>query len=150
MKSWCSLFNGYGWEPYFVEGDDPMIMHQAMSTALDLTIEKIKTIQKEARENGVTERPRWPMIILRSPKGWTGPKEVNGFPVEGAFRSHQVPITDPRTNPASLQKLEEWLRSYGPQELFDEEGRLIPELAELAPKKKKEWGRIRMPMADSY
>ncbi len=134
------LFNGYGWEPYFVEGDDPVIMHQAMSTALDLTIEKIRTIQKEARENGVTERPRWPMIILRSPKGWTGPKEVNGFPVEGAFRSHQVPITDPRTNPASLQKLEEWLRSYGPQELFDEEGRLIPELAELAPKKEKRMG----------
>ena len=134
------LFNGYGWEPYFVEGDDPMIMHQAMSTTLDVAIEKINSIQKEARENGVTERPRWPMIILRSPKGWTGPKEVNGFPVEGAFRSHQVPITDPRTNPASLQKLEDWLRSYGPQELFNEEGRLIPELAELAPLKEKRMG----------
>ena len=106
MKNWCRLFNGYGWEPYFVEGDDPMIMHQAMSTTVDLAIEKIKNIQKEARENGVTERPHWPMIILRSPKGWTGPKEVNGLPVEGAFRSHQVPITDPRTNPVSLQKLE--------------------------------------------
>ncbi len=134
------LFNGYGWEPYFVEGDDPMIMHQAMSTTVDRAIEKIKNIQKEARENGVTDRPRWPMIILRSPKGWTGPKEVNGLPVEGAFRSHQVPITDPRTNPVSLQKLEEWLRSYGPQELFNEEGRLIPELAELAPLKEKRMG----------
>ena len=134
------LFNGYGWEPYFVEGDDPMTMHQLMTTMLDRAIEKINSIQKEARENGVTDRPRWPMIILRSPKGWTGPKEVNGLPVEGTFRSHQVPITDPRTNPASLQKLEEWLRSYAPQELFNEEGRLIPELAELAPLKEKRMG----------
>jgi xylulose-5-phosphate/fructose-6-phosphate phosphoketolase len=134
------LFTGYGWEPLFVEGDDPMTMHQMMTAAMDLAIEKIKSIQKDAREKGITERPRWPMIIFRSPKGWTGPKEVNGLPVEGTFRSHQVPITDPATNPANLQQLEEWLMSYKPGELFDKEGRLIPELAELAPPKEKRMG----------
>ena len=134
------LFTGYGWEPLFVEGDDPMTMHQLMTTAMDLAMEKIKTIQKDARENGIAERPRWPMIVFRSPKGWTGPKEVNGLPVEGTFRSHQVPISDPRTNPGNLQQLEIWLRSYKPEELFDEEGRLISELAELAPLKEKRMG----------
>jgi xylulose-5-phosphate/fructose-6-phosphate phosphoketolase len=134
------LFTGYGWEPLFVEGDDPMTMHQMMTAAMDLAIEKIKSFQKDAREKGITERPRWPMIIFRSPKGWTGPKEVNGLPVEGTFRSHQVPITDPATNPANLQQLEEWLMSYKPGELFDKEGRLIPELAELAPLKEKRMG----------
>jgi xylulose-5-phosphate/fructose-6-phosphate phosphoketolase len=134
------LFTGYGWEPLFVEGDDPMTMHQMMTAAMDLAIEKIKSFQKDAREKGITERPRWPMIIFRSPKGWTGPREVNGLPVEGTFRSHQVPITDPATNPANLQQLEEWLMSYKPGELFDKEGRLIPELAELAPLKEKRMG----------
>jgi xylulose-5-phosphate/fructose-6-phosphate phosphoketolase len=134
------LFIGYGWEPYFVEGDDPMTMHQLMTTTMDRAIEKIKNIQKDAREKGITERPRWPMIIFRSPKGWTGPKEVNGLPVEGTFRSHQVPITDPRTNPAGLQQLEEWLRSYRPWELFNEAGKLNADLAELAPVKEKRMG----------
>ena len=134
------LLSGYGWEPHFVEGDDPMNMHQLMSETLDRVIEKIKNIQKDARENGVRERPHWPMIVFRSPKGWTGPKEVDGLPVEGAFRSHQVPITDPIVNPPHLRQLEEWLRSYKPWELFDEEGRLISELAELAPVKEKRMG----------
>jgi xylulose-5-phosphate/fructose-6-phosphate phosphoketolase len=134
------LLSGYGWEPHFVEGDDPMTMHQLMSEIMDRAIEKIKNIQKNAREQGVTERPRWPMIVFRSPKGWTGPKEVDGIPVEGAIRSHQVPITDPIVNPAHLKQLEEWLRSYKPWELFDEEGRLIPALAELAPLKEKRMG----------
>lgn len=134
------LLSGYGWEPHFVEGEDPMTMHQLMSETMDRVIEKIKNIQKDARENGVRERPRWPMIVFRSPKGWTGPKEVDGLPVEGAFRSHQVPITDPTVNPPHLRQLEEWLRSYKPWELFDEEGRLISELAELAPVKEKRMG----------
>ena len=134
------LMNGYGWDPHFVEGDDPMTMHQQMANTMDIVVQKIKNIQNDARLNGKKERPRWPMIVFRSPKGWTGPKEVNGFPVEGAFRSHQVPITDPRQNPAHLQQLEEWLRSYKPWELFDEKGKLIQELASLAPLKEKRMG----------
>ncbi|MVM33918.1 phosphoketolase [Spirosoma sp. HMF4905] len=127
------LFYGYGWTPYFVEGDDPMVMHQTMSTVLDEVIQTIQSIQQEAREQGKTERPRWPMILLRSPKGWTGPKMVNGLPIEGTFRAHQVPITDPATNSAHLTELETWLKSYRPDELFDNAGRLIPELQALAP-----------------
>ncbi len=128
------LFLGYGWKPYMVEGDDPMEMHEKMAALLDKVMDEIKEIKSNAVTNQNAGRPRWPMIILKTPKGWTGPKFVNRLPVEGTFRSHQVPITDPATNPAHLKQLEEWLRSYKPEELFDDEGHLITELAELAPK----------------
>jgi len=127
------LFRGYGWTPYFVEGHEPELMHQAMAATIDLAISQIKKIQQEARASGNATRPRWPMIVLKSPKGWTGPKIINGQPNEGTFRSHQVPLVDPATNPEHLKQLEEWLLSYRPQELFDDHGRLRPELAELAP-----------------
>jgi xylulose-5-phosphate/fructose-6-phosphate phosphoketolase len=127
------LLYGYGWTPYFVEGHEPVPMHQAMAATLDTVMERIRQIQSDAREHGITERPRWPMIVLASPKGWTGPKVVDGKPNEGTFRSHQVPLSDPAKNPAHLRQLEEWLRSYRPEELFDARGRLMPELAELAP-----------------
>ena len=134
------LLRGYGWTPHYVEGHDPAIMHEAMATTLDIVIEEIKRIQSRAREQGVTERPRWPMIVFASPKGWTGPKFVNGQPNEGTFRAHQVPITDPATNPAHLEQLEEWLRSYRPEELFDGDGRLQPDLAALAPEGERRMG----------
>ena len=134
------LFKGYGWTPYFVEGDDPATMHQAMAATLDKVIQDIKDIHHAAREQGRTERPRWPMIVLRSPKGWTGPKEVDGLPVEGSFRSHQVPISDPATNPAHLQLLEAWMRSYHPEELFDNNGRFLEEYASLAPRADRRMG----------
>ena len=127
------LLRGYGWTPYFVEGDDPVLMHQMMAAALELVIEQIKTIQREARAAGKYARPRWPMIVLNSPKGWTGPKFVDGLQIEGTFRSHQVPLSDPATHPEHLKLLETWLRSYRPEELFDTAGHLIPELAALAP-----------------
>jgi xylulose-5-phosphate/fructose-6-phosphate phosphoketolase len=127
------LFQGYGYSPYFVEGDDHVSMHQAMAATLEHCIQKIQDIQQEARRTGVVERPRWPMIVLRSPKGWTGPKEVDGHKVEGFWRSHQVPLSEIRNNPAHLQILESWMRSYQPEELFDEQGRLILELRDLAP-----------------
>ncbi|MGC1523184.1 MAG: phosphoketolase family protein [Steroidobacteraceae bacterium] len=127
------LLYGYGWTPYFVEGHEPLPMHQAMAAALDAVMERIRQIQSDARDHGSTERPRWPMIVLASPKGWTGPKLIDGKPNEGTFRSHQVPLSDPAKNPKHLQQLEEWLRSYRPDELFDERGRLLPELAALAP-----------------
>ncbi len=127
------LLRGYGWTPYFVEGDDPELMHEAMATTLDSVIEQIKRIQHNAREDGDLMRPRWPMIVLKSPKGWTGPKVVDGVQIEGTFHAHQVPISDPATHPEHLQLLEDWLRSYRPDELFDETGRLKPELAELGP-----------------
>ena len=128
-----SFFVGCGWEPIFVEGDDPMTMHKLMAEAMDTAIEKIKAIQDHARKNNDPERPKWPMIVLRTPKGWTGPKVVDGQQIEGSFRAHQVPIT--MENPKEhLPLLQKWLESYRPQELFDENGRLIPELAELAPK----------------
>jgi xylulose-5-phosphate/fructose-6-phosphate phosphoketolase len=127
------LLRGYGWTPYFVEGHDPAPMHEAMATALDAAVEQILAIQRRARTSGARERPRWPMIVLRSPKGWTGPKTVDGAAIEGTFRAHQVPISDPATRPAHLELLEAWLRSYAPDELFDPDGRLRPELAELAP-----------------
>ncbi len=127
------LLHGYGWKPYFVEGHEPDLMHEAMAATLDRAVEEIKKIQLEARAHGNTERPRWPMIVLNSPKGWTGPKVVDGLQVEGTFRSHQVPLSDPRTNPKHLKQLEEWLKSYRAEELFDEKGHLRPELAELAP-----------------
>ena len=127
------FFRGCGWKPYFVEGDDPMTMHRKMAETMDTVIEEIKAIQKHARETGDAERPKWPMIVLRTPKGWTGPKVVDGQKIEGSFRAHQVPIS--MENPEEhLKLLNDWLRSYHPEELFDEKGRLIPELAELAPK----------------
>ena len=127
------FFDGCGWKPYFVEGDDPMTMHRKMAETMDTVIEEIKAIQKHARETGDAERPKWPMIVLRTPKGWTGPKVVDGQKIEGSFRAHQVPIS--MENPEEhLKLLNDWLRSYHPEELFDEKGRLIPELAELAPK----------------
>ncbi len=124
---------GCGWTPYFVEGVDPMTMHGLMADALDRVVADIRRIQSEARANSKTPRPRWPMIVLRSPKGWTGPKVVDGLPVEDTFRSHQVPL-HPARHPHHLGLLEEWLRSYKPQELFDDTGRLKAELADLAPK----------------
>jgi xylulose-5-phosphate/fructose-6-phosphate phosphoketolase len=127
------LFRGYGYTPIFVEGDDPMKMHQLMACALDQATAEIQRIQTAARKDGVTERPRWPMIILRSPKGWTGPKTVDGKRTEGSWRSHQVPMGD-MSHPGHVKILEEWLMSYRPQELFDKAGRLKSELAELAPK----------------
>lgn len=126
-----SFFEGCGWKPYFVEGDDPMFMHRKMAETMDIVIEEIKAIQKNARENNDQTRPKWPMIVLRTPKGWTGPKEVDGNMIEGTFRAHQVPIT--MEKPEHLKQLTEWLESYHAEELFDENGRLIPELAELAP-----------------
>jgi xylulose-5-phosphate/fructose-6-phosphate phosphoketolase len=129
-----NLFKGYGWTPYFVEGSDPEVMHQRMAAVMEHCVTEIRKIQQEARAGGVPERPRWPMIVLRSPKGWTGPKEVDGHKVEGFWRAHQVPLSGMKENPAHLKQLEEWLRSYKPEELFDTNGRLIQELKELAPK----------------
>jgi xylulose-5-phosphate/fructose-6-phosphate phosphoketolase len=127
------LLRGYGWTPYFVEGHEPDPMHDTMAATLDSVTEEIRNIQRHARSTGDSTRPRWPMIVLRSPKGWTGPKVIDGMQVEGSFRSHQVPLSDPATHPEHLKMLEEWLRSYRPEELFDGHGRLKPELAELAP-----------------
>ncbi len=129
-----ALFKGYGYKPYFVEGCDPALMHQKMADILETAISEIKAIQAEARSTGIAKRPLWPMIVLRSPKGWTGPTEVNGHKVEGFWRSHQVPMADVTTNPTHLKLLEDWMRSYKPEELFDANGRLIPELKDLAPK----------------
>ncbi len=134
------FLRGNGWTPYYVEGQEPMLMHEVMATTLDRVIADIKRIQHEARVNGNSKRPRWPMIVLRSPKGWTGPKWVDGLQIEGSFRSHQVPLSDPRSHPEHLQQLEAWLRSYRPEELFDEQGRLKPELLELAPKGDRRMG----------
>jgi xylulose-5-phosphate/fructose-6-phosphate phosphoketolase len=134
------LLRGYGWTPYYVEGHDPMPMHAAMAATLDKVIEEIRRIQAQAREHGATERPRWPMIVFASPKGWTGPKFVDGLAVEGTFRSHQVPISDPAKNPEHLRQLEGWLRSYRPEELFDAQGRLVADLAALAPSGERRMG----------
>jgi len=128
-----SLLVGYGYAPRFVAGDDPAAMHQLMAATLDDVLDEIAAIQAGARERGEAERPRWPMIVLRTPKGWTGPKIVDGLPAEGSFRSHQVPLSELRTHPEHLAALEQWMRSYRPAELFDEGGALRPELAELAP-----------------
>ncbi|MGI8653629.1 MAG: phosphoketolase family protein [Pyrinomonadaceae bacterium] len=135
-----SLLEGYGHKPYFVEGDNPDAMHWLMAATLDKIIAEIHAIQKDARENGFTARPQYPMIVLRSPKGWTGPKFVDGLPAENSFRSHQVPLTELAKNPEHLRQLEEWMRSYKPEELFDENGKLIAELAELAPKGERRMG----------
>ena len=134
------LLRGYGWTPYFVEGHDPALMHEAMATTLDAVTEAILKIQRDARSFGVQERPRWPMVVLDSPKGWTGPKVVDGKQIEGTFRSHQVPLSDPAAHPEHLQLLEEWMRSYRPEELFDGQGRLLPELAALAPEGDRRMG----------
>ena len=134
------LLRGYGWTPYFVEGHDPALMHEAMATTLDAVTEAILKIQRDARSFGVQERPRWPMVVLDSPKGWTGPKVVDGKQIEGTFRSHQVPLSDPAAHPEHLQLLEEWMRSYRPEELFDGQGRLWPELAALAPEGDRRMG----------
>jgi xylulose-5-phosphate/fructose-6-phosphate phosphoketolase len=128
-----ALMEGYGYTPYTVEGDDPADVHQQLAATLDAIVADIREIQRRAREDGVTERPRWPMLILRTPKGWTGPKEIGGHPVEGNWRSHQVPMSEVRTNDENRRILEDWMRSYKAEELFDERGTLLAELAELAP-----------------
>lgn len=128
-----SLFVGYGYKPYFVEGSEPEIMHQMMAATLDAVIADIKAIQHEARTNGFSQRPQYPMIILRSPKGWTGPKEVDGKKTEDYWRSHQVPFAEMASKPEHVKLLEQWMKSYKPEELFDQNGKLMPELAELAP-----------------
>jgi xylulose-5-phosphate/fructose-6-phosphate phosphoketolase len=127
------LLRGYGYRPYFIEGDDPAIVHQLMAATLDKILAEIRSIQRDAREHGFTSRPTWPMIVLNTPKGWTGPAFVDGKQIEGTFRAHQVPLAGLASNPEHLRMLEEWMRSYRPEELFDRNGRLIPELAELAP-----------------
>jgi xylulose-5-phosphate/fructose-6-phosphate phosphoketolase len=134
------LFRGHGYEPYVVEGDQPQLMHQLMADTFDAVVGEIKSIQTKARTAGLTERPRWPMIILKTPKGWTGPKVVDGLQVEGTYRAHQVPLSDPIHNPEHLKMLESWMRSYQPEELFDETGRLRPELAALAPEGERRMG----------
>jgi xylulose-5-phosphate/fructose-6-phosphate phosphoketolase len=127
------LFEGYGWSPRFVEGAEPARMHRQMASTLEDCLLEIRRIQQDSRASGKAHRPRWPMIVLRSPKGWTGPKEVDGHQVEGSWRSHQVPLGGIRENPTHLKQLEEWLRSYRPEELFDPQGRLVPELRAIAP-----------------
>jgi len=137
------LLNGYGWAPHFVEGDDPERMHKAMAEVLDEVVGEIQSIRAKAKSDeaaGQANRPRWPMLVLRTPKGWTGPKIVNGLPVEGSFRAHQVPIPDPAGNHEQLKQLESWLKSYAPEELFDDNGALKPELAGLAPEGDRRMG----------
>ena len=134
------LFRGYGYNPYFVEGDDPGTVHQIMAATLDKIVAEITHIQSQARSEGFKTRPVWPMIILRTPKGWTGPKDVDGLKTEGSWRSHQVPLSGLAANPRHLEVLEQWLKSYRPDELFDETGKLIPELADLAPKGDRRMG----------
>ncbi len=128
-----SLLTGYGYKPYFVEGDEPLAMHQKIAAALEQCVLEIRALQKQARSTGNAARPRWPMIVLRSPKGWTCPAEVDGHRVEGSWRAHQVPIDEPAKNPAHLKLVEDWMHSYKPEELFDAKGTLIPELQALAP-----------------
>jgi xylulose-5-phosphate/fructose-6-phosphate phosphoketolase len=134
------LFTGYGYQPYFVEGHQPELMHRLMAETLDKVLAEIQQIQNDARTHGFSVRPRWPMIILRTPKGWTGPKIVDGVPIEGTFRSHQVPVTDLDTKPEHLKILEQWMKSYRPEELFDNHGKLVAELAALAPKGNRRMG----------
>ena len=142
-KELRSLFVGYGYEPFFVEGSDPETMHCAMAGTLDVVLDRIRAIQESARSGGWSgERPRWPMVVLRSPKGWTGPKEVDGKKVEGFWRSHQVPVSNARGDAGHRKILEDWMRSYRPEELFDTNGRLRPELAGLAPRGDKRMGAI--------
>lgn len=157
-----NLFKGYGWNPYLIEGDDPMKMHDEMIRLLDNVIEEINTIKQHAKRDNNLQRPIWPMIILKSPKGWTGPKIVDGQPIEGTFRSHQVPLSEPGKNPEHLKMLEDWMKSYKPEDLFDEQGSLHAELKELAPVGKRRMGcnphanggesiqDLRMPEFDQY
>ena len=161
----ASLMRGYGWEPIFVEGSEPLAMHAAMATAMDNAIDRIQQIQREARRSGDptdVSRPAWPMVVLRSPKGWTGPKELNGNKLEGFWRSHQVPLPNPKGDPAQLQQLETWLQSYRPEELFDGQGRLRPDLQALSPSGQRRMGsnphanggllrrRLLLPPLESY
>ncbi|HUI45396.1 MAG TPA: phosphoketolase family protein [Nitrospirota bacterium] len=139
-KELDQLFRGYGYTPYFVEGDDPMKVHQRLAATLDTIITEIKDIQSRARTKGFKERPQWPMIILRTPKGWTCPKVVDGLTIEGTFRAHQVPITDFAAKPKHLKILEQWMKSYRAEELFDKSGKLIPELADLSPEGERRMG----------
>jgi len=134
------LLSGYGWVPHYVEANEPAMAHEAMASTLNTAVERILEIQREARHQGNLARPRWPMVVLISPKGWTGPKVVDGRPVEGTFRAHQVPILDPATRPEHLKQLENWLRSYRPDELFDADGRFKSELADLAPRGDRRMG----------
>ena len=135
------LMRGYGYKPYFLEGSDPAVMHQQMADMLDMLYAEIRAIQKHARENNDTTRPAWPMLILRTPKGWTGPKVVDGKPIEGTWRAHQVPLEEVRSNPEHLKLLEEWLLSYKPHDVFSPEGHFRDDLYEIAPK-----GKLRMGM----
>jgi len=135
-----AVIEGNGYEVHFVEGDDPMRLHQQFAATLDTCYQKIRAIQRDARTNGVETRPRWPAIVLRTPKGWTGPKVVDGLPVEGTFRAHQVPLANVRSDPKHLAMLQQWMHSYEPDRLFDERGALLPELAELAPSGERRMG----------
>ncbi|AFY96911.1 phosphoketolase family protein [Chamaesiphon minutus] len=135
-----SLLMGYGYKPYFIEGDDPEILHQQMAATLDLVIDEIRAIQHDARINGCSKRPRHPMIVLKTPKGWTGPKFVDGIPIENTFRAHQVPLTEFASKPEHIKLLEDWMKSYQPEELFDDSGKLLEDLAELAPKGDRRMG----------
>lgn len=134
------LLLGYGYTPYFVQGDDPETVHELLATTLDIVFDEIHKIQREARTHGFTVRPLWPMIVFRTPKGWTGPKVVDGLPVEGTWRAHQVPLAELATKPDHVKMLERWMKSYKPEELFDQTGKLIPELAALAPKGTRRMG----------
>jgi xylulose-5-phosphate/fructose-6-phosphate phosphoketolase len=139
-KELKQLFAGFGYKPYFVEGDDPQIVHQIMAKTLDKIVAEIKNIQSEARSKGFKKRPIWPMIIFRTPKGWTCPKVVDGLPIEGTFRAHQVPLAELAEKPEHLKLLEQWMKSYKAEELFDENGKLIGELAQLAPQGDRRMG----------
>ena len=134
------LLTGHGYDVHFVEGDDPTEMHQAFAETLDTCYSKIRTYQEEARTHGFSGIPRWPVIVLRTPKGWTGPEKVDGIQIEGTFHAHQVPVDDVKNNPEHLKILENWMRSYQPEEMFDESGRLLPEIAALAPKGERRMG----------
>jgi xylulose-5-phosphate/fructose-6-phosphate phosphoketolase len=134
------LMRGYGYKPYFVEGSDPLPMHQAMAATMETVVQEIRAIQAGARTHGFHDRPQWPMIVLKSPKGWTGPKVVDGVQIEGTFRAHQVPLDTPASKPEHIHLLEQWMKSYRPEELFDENGTLVPELRELPPKGTRRMG----------
>ena len=136
----AKFFQGQGYEPYFVEGDDPLTVHRVFAEVLENSVLMIREIQRVARQDGLKERPLWPIIVLRTPKGWTGPKIVDGLPVEGTFRAHQVPVSEVKSNPEHLRILEDWMRSYRPEQLFDEQGRFRPEYAKLAPEGTRRMG----------
>ena len=136
----ANFFQGQGYKPYFVEGDDPLKVHRVFADALETCVLKIREIQRIARQDRMKERPRWPIIVLRTPKGWTGPKVVDGLPVEGTFRAHQVPVSEVKSNPEHLRILEDWMRSYRPEQLFDEQGRFRPKYAESAPEGTRRMG----------